>query len=70
MVVVWDLDETLIVFNSLINGAFVRANSSVDSGEAAALGERWRDAILSFCDSHLHYKQVRACSGAQPMAHG
>jgi hypothetical protein len=62
VVVVWDLDETLIVFNSLINGAFVRANSSVDGSEAAALGERWRDAILSFCDSHLHYKQVRCCS--------
>jgi hypothetical protein len=62
LVAVWDLDETLIVFNSLISGTFARANPGVDAAEATALGERWRDAILDFCDDHLHFRLVRGAA--------
>lgn len=61
---VWDLDETLIVFNSLLNHEFARANPSCPKPEAFALGERWQDAILDFIDDNFFYRQVSPGRGA------
>uniref|UniRef100_A0A7S1T6B2 protein-tyrosine-phosphatase n=1 Tax=Tetraselmis chuii TaxID=63592 RepID=A0A7S1T6B2_9CHLO len=57
-VYVWDLDESLIIFNSLLNHQFALANPSCPKPEASALGEQWQDAILDFIDDFFFYRQV------------
>lgn len=58
VVLVWDIDETLVIFNSLQNGEWERAHSDSGAGEAQALGSQWSSAVLDLADSHLFYKQV------------
>ena len=58
-VVVWDLDETLVLFHSLINQDYARANPCCPGVEAHALGEKWQDAILDLADDQFFYREVR-----------
>ena len=58
-VVVWDLDETLVLFHSLINQEYARANPCCPGVEAHALGEKWQDAILDLADEQFFYREVR-----------
>ncbi|KAL6778635.1 EYA1 [Auxenochlorella protothecoides x Auxenochlorella symbiontica] len=58
VVLVWDIDETLVIFNSLQNGEWERAHSDSGAGEAQALGSQWSSAVLDLADSHLFYKQL------------
>lgn len=57
-VVVWDLDETLVIFNSLVNDEFARENPGCPRAEAFALGEQWQDAILDLSDTCFYYREV------------
>ena len=68
-VIVWDLDETLIIFNSLLNGKFVQAkaewegklagNVESEEEEGRRLGEQWERMILTLCDDCFEFDQVR-----------
>lgn len=58
VVFVWDLDETLIVFNSFLNGAWAAAHPGSNATFAAQLGVAWSNAIYNFCDDHLFFQQV------------
>lgn len=61
LVLVWDLDETLLVFNSLLVGTFQAATQREGTAEELrALGQRWEAAILSLCDRHFFFEQVGA----------
>eukprot|EP00191_Tetraselmis_sp_GSL018_P014172 CAMPEP_0177589212 /NCGR_PEP_ID=MMETSP0419_2-20121207/6672_1 /TAXON_ID=582737 /ORGANISM="Tetraselmis sp., Strain GSL018" /LENGTH=300 /DNA_ID=CAMNT_0019079529 /DNA_START=132 /DNA_END=1034 /DNA_ORIENTATION=- len=57
-VVVWDLDETLILFHSLLTSEFSKANPSCHAGEAFSLGQKWQDAILDLSDAKLFYAEL------------
>jgi hypothetical protein len=59
LVLVWDLDETLLLFNSLLVGTYQAATQrGGPAGELVALGRRWEAAILSLCDRHFFFDQV------------
>lgn len=60
IIFVWDLDETLILFNSLQSGAYPASAhlGSVADKECRALGEDLADMIIDFCDDALYFKQV------------
>lgn len=59
LVLVWDLDETLLIFNSLLTGALaVATRRSADAPALATLGVRWERAILALCDSALFFDQL------------
>ena len=60
LVIIWDLDETLLVFNSLLTGAFAAASRQPGAADRLhALGARWERAILSLCDGRFFFDQVR-----------
>lgn len=56
---VWDLDETLIIFQTLSNGKFAELfQGSKDPRVGSDLGRRWESLILDVCDDYFFYKQV------------
>lgn len=58
-VYIWDMDETLILLKSLLNGAFAEAfNGSKDVKKGFELGRTWENHILQMCDDFFFYEQV------------
>ncbi|GAB4821578.1 hypothetical protein N2152v2_008624 [Parachlorella kessleri] len=57
VVLIWDIDETLIVFNSLLLGSWAVAYGK-DSAAMQLLGERWEAAILNIADKHFFCTQI------------
>lgn len=58
-VFVWDLDETLIIFQTLLDGRYVQHfDGFKDSAKAVGLGRRWERLILEVCDDYFFYNQV------------
>jgi hypothetical protein len=62
LVLIWDLDETLLIFNSLLTGAWAATHPGQGAAAAAAVlaaGARWEVTILGLCDAHFFFDQVR-----------
>ncbi|KAJ0111585.1 hypothetical protein Patl1_03472 [Pistacia atlantica] len=58
-VYIWDMDETLILLKSLLNGAFAEAfNGSKDVKKGVELGKMWENHILKMCDDYFFYEQI------------
>lgn len=58
-VYIWDMDETLILLKSLLNGTYAETfNGLKDVKEGVELGKMWENYILDLCDSHFFYEQV------------
>lgn len=58
-VFVWDLDETLVVFNSLWNGSYAKLyEGSKDAVQGTRLGHCWEKLILSVCDKFFFFEEV------------
>lgn len=58
-VYIWDMDETLILLKSLLDGTFANAfNGSKDSRKGKEIGTYWEDHILQVCDKYFFYEQV------------
>ncbi|PKU60747.1 eyes absent homolog isoform X1 [Dendrobium catenatum] len=58
-VYIWDMDETLILLKSLLNGAYMQAfGGSKDSSKGLEIGKRWEKQILQVCDDHFFYEQI------------
>lgn len=67
---VWDLDETLIIFQTLRNGRYAELyKGSKDPREACELGRRWESLILDICDDYFFYKQVRLLAEDSTVLH-
>ena len=70
VILAWDLDETLIVFQSLLSGKFVK-ESLGDRDEAHTkreaqgkrIGEAWSELILEVSDEKLFFSQVCLSTG-------
>lgn len=62
-VYIWDMDETLILLKSLINGAYAEAfNGSKDVQKGVEIGKTWENHILQVCDEHFFYEQIENCN--------
>lgn len=58
-VYIWDMDETLILLKSLLNGTYAEAfNGLKDVQEGVEIGKMWENYILDLCDNHFFYEQV------------
>ena len=56
-VVIWDLDETLLVFNSLTNGTFAK-HFNKDADTARSLGQRMVQTILDVLEHSLFFNDL------------
>lgn len=58
-VYIWDMDETLILLKSMLNGMYAEAfNGSKDAQIGAEIGTMWEKHILDLCDNYFFYEQV------------
>lgn len=56
---IWDMDETLILLKSLLNGSYAGAFNGMKNAEnGAKIGRLWENHILQVCDRYFFYKQV------------
>ncbi|KAB5573898.1 hypothetical protein DKX38_001092 [Salix brachista] len=58
-VYVWDMDETLILLKSLLNGTYAQAfNGLKDVQKGMEIGRMWEKHILQICDDLFFYEQI------------
>ncbi|XP_010269985.1 PREDICTED: eyes absent homolog 2 [Nelumbo nucifera] len=58
-VYIWDMDETLILLKSLLNGTYAEAfNGSKDIKRGIEIGKMWEKYILQVCDDYFFYEQI------------
>lgn len=58
-VYIWDMDETLILLRSLLNGTYAESfNGSKDVKRGLEIGKMWENHILKICDDFFFYEQV------------
>lgn len=58
-VYVWDMDETLILLNSLLKSSYAEAfNGLKDAQKGVELGKVWENLILQLCDDNFFYDQI------------
>ncbi|XP_047075164.1 eyes absent homolog [Lolium rigidum] len=59
IVYVWDMDETLILLKSLLDGSFAGHYEGLkDHEKGTELGKRWENIILELCDGHFFYEEI------------
>ncbi|KAI4900685.1 hypothetical protein NFI96_010200 [Prochilodus magdalenae] len=59
-VFVWDLDETIIVFHSLLTGSYAQKYGK-DAPMAVTLGLRMEEMIFNLADTHLFFNDLEEC---------
>lgn len=58
-VYIWDMDETLILLKSLLDGTYALAfDGSKDVQMGIEIGKRWEKHILQVCDEVFFYEQI------------
>ncbi|KAI3851658.1 hypothetical protein MKX03_022303 [Papaver bracteatum] len=58
-VYIWDMDETLILLKSLLNGTYAEGfNGSKDVQKGIDIGKMWEKHILQICDDYFFYEQI------------
>lgn len=58
-VYIWDMDETLILLKSLLNGTYAETfNGLKDIQKGAEIGKMWEKYILQVADDIFFYEQV------------
>ncbi|CAM9001668.1 unnamed protein product [Rhodiola kirilowii] len=59
IVYIWDMDETIILLKSLLNGSYAGGfNGAKDVQKGIEIGKMWEKHILQICDDHFFYEQV------------
>ncbi|XP_041096466.1 eyes absent homolog 3 isoform X2 [Polyodon spathula] len=59
-VFLWDLDETIIVFHSLLTGSFAQKFGK-DPATALTLGLQMEELIFELADTHLFFNDLEEC---------
>jgi hypothetical protein len=61
---VWDLDETLIIFQSLLTGKYADLEGMDEKRkkEGLRLGKKWEKLILDVSDTNMFFERVRFSS--------
>ncbi|KAF5729690.1 hypothetical protein HS088_TW20G00054 [Tripterygium wilfordii] len=58
-VYIWDMDETLILLKSLLNGTYAQPfNGLKDVKKGVEIGKMWENYILQICDDFFFYEQI------------
>lgn len=58
-VYIWDMDETLILLKSLLDGTYAGPFNGLKNVEnGLKIGKLWEDHILRVCDTHFFYEQI------------
>lgn len=58
-VYIWDMDETLILLKSLLDGSYAGAFDGLkDHEKSTEIGKRWENLILELCDEHFFYEEI------------
>ncbi|KAL9246924.1 hypothetical protein vseg_020402 [Gypsophila vaccaria] len=59
IVYIWDMDETLILLKSLLDGTYAQAYGGLkDTQQAFDIGKMWEKLILDICDHYFFYDQI------------
>ncbi|NXP34614.1 EYA4 protein, partial [Leiothrix lutea] len=59
-VFVWDLDETIIVFHSLLTGSYAQKYGK-EKKKTVTLGLRMEEMIFNLADTHLFFNDLEEC---------
>uniref|UniRef100_UPI00358F9765 eyes absent homolog 1-like isoform X2 n=1 Tax=Myxine glutinosa TaxID=7769 RepID=UPI00358F9765 len=59
-VFIWDLDETIIVFHSLLTGSYA-SRYGKDPPTSVSLGLRMEEMIFNLADTHLFFNDLEEC---------
>ncbi|XP_049879937.1 eyes absent homolog 2 isoform X2 [Pectinophora gossypiella] len=59
-VFIWDLDETIIIFHSLLTGTYATKYNK-DTQQILQLGFRMEEMVFSLSDTHFFYNDVEDC---------
>ncbi|XP_053394713.1 eyes absent homolog 1-like isoform X5 [Mercenaria mercenaria] len=59
-VFIWDLDETIIIFHSLLTGSYAQRYGK-DPQASVQLGLRMEEMIFSLADTHLFFNDLEEC---------
>ncbi|XP_072016083.1 protein phosphatase EYA1-like isoform X16 [Amphiura filiformis] len=59
-VFVWDLDETIIIFHSLLTGSYA-TRFGKDAPASVSLGLRMEEMIFNLADTHLFFNDLEEC---------
>nr|CAB3244017.1 eyes absent homolog 1-like [Phallusia mammillata] len=59
-VFVWDLDETIIIFHSLLTSSYAQRYGK-DASATCALGLRMEELIFNLADTHLFFNDLEEC---------
>ncbi|XP_076086059.1 protein phosphatase EYA1-like isoform X4 [Mytilus galloprovincialis] len=59
-VFVWDLDETIIIFHSLLTGVYAQRYGK-DPQQTVQLGLRMEEMIFNLADTHLFFNDLEEC---------
>lgn len=58
-VYIWDMDETLILLKSLLNGTYAEAFLGLkDVQKGVGIGKKWEKYILDLSDDYFYYEQI------------
>ncbi|XP_072977905.1 protein phosphatase EYA [Typha angustifolia] len=58
-VYIWDMDETLILLKSLLDGTYAGVFHGLkDFKTGLEIGKRWENLILQVCDEHFFYEEI------------
>ncbi|KAL1300265.1 hypothetical protein HN51_044946 [Arachis hypogaea] len=58
-VYIWDMDETLILLNSLLKSSYAEGfNGLKDVQKGVEIGKMWENLILQLCDDYFFYEQI------------
>ncbi|KAE8693153.1 hypothetical protein F3Y22_tig00110818pilonHSYRG00025 [Hibiscus syriacus] len=62
-VYIWDMDETLIMLKSLLNGSYAEAFAGLkDAQKGVEIGKMWEKHILQISDDFFFYEQIENCN--------
>lgn len=59
-VFIWDLDETIIIFHSLLTGSYAKTYSK-DPHQLVQYGYRMEELIFNMADTHFFFNDVEDC---------
>lgn len=62
-VFVWDLDETIIIFHTLLSGNFAERYKK-DRGQIVQLGLQMENLVFNVADANLFFNDVEDCDQA------
>lgn len=61
---IWDLDETIIIFHSLLTGSYATKYQK-DAQNVVQLGFRMEEMVFNMADTHFFFNDIEVCDFIQ-----